>query len=100
MHGPGARALRGPLRTPSLARWCPSRPPQGDGTEARLLQLILHLLQTGIDAVVVDARRTGHADAADHGIANLDRLAAEMAMTFGSVTCWWTTEVGSCSFLA
>ena len=40
------------------------------------LQLVLHLLETGIDAFVIDARRAGHADAADHRIANLDRLSA------------------------
>jgi len=41
-----------------------------------LLQLVLHLVETGIDAVIIDAGRTGNADAADHLSANLDRLPA------------------------
>ena len=44
--------------------------------QAPRLQLVLDLVEAGIDAIVVDARRAGHADAADHLIAGLDRLAA------------------------
>ena len=52
-----------------------------------LLQLVLHLLEAGIDAVIVDTGRARHTDAADHLIADLDRLPAGNAMTFGKVTC-------------
>ncbi len=57
------------LRGSALSR----RAPQG---EDNLLQLILHLIHRGVDAIVVEARRTGSADAADDLVADLDRLAA------------------------
>ena len=41
-----------------------------------LLQLVLHRVETGIHAIVVDARRTGRTDAAHDDIADFDRLTA------------------------
>ncbi len=53
-----------------------AREPGRSGMTLALLQLVLHRLETGVHAIVVDARRTRRTDAAHDDIADFDRLTA------------------------
>src|SRR5215471_5407261 len=71
-----------PLRRPkSSACGLPSRSRCGRSTTlppslAALFQVVLDLVEAAHHAFLVDAGRTGHADAADDLVANFDRHAA------------------------
>ena len=71
------------LTTSTEVRWIPAFAGMSGVGAGALLQLVLHLLEAGIDAVIVDTGRARHTDAADHLIAD----PPGMAMTFGKVTC-------------